>query len=133
VLALVFLGEILAGHHRLGSGGVFWTLAVEAAVGAVAARRSGSAGCTLIAAAFASISLLAFISWAFHPHGFTTFRWILLLESLALGAGAIRLRGAYRRHGVQLVNVAGLLTMFLALTFVGEAVGEALDPRARRR
>lgn len=121
VLALVFLGEVLAGHHRLGAGGVFWTLAVEAGVGAAAARRAGSAGCTLIAALFASISFLEFIAWVVHPHGFSTFRWILLAESMALVAGAIRLRGAYRRHGVQLVNVAGLLTLFLGLTFVGAA------------
>ncbi len=121
VLALVFLGEILAGHHRLGAGGVFWTLAVEAAVAAAAARRAGSAGCTLIAALFASISFLEFIAWVVHPTGFNTFRWILLAESMALVAGAIRLRRAYRRHGVQLVNVAGLLALFLGLTFVGAA------------
>lgn len=121
VLALVFLGEILAGHHRLGAGGVFWTLAVEAGVAVAAARRAGSAGCTLIAALFASISFLEFIAWVVHPHGFNTFRWILLAESMALVAGALRLRGVHRRHGVQLVNVAGLLTLFLGLTFVGAA------------
>ncbi len=121
VLALVFLGEILAGHHRLGAGGVFWTLAVEAGVGAAAARRAESAGCTLIAALFASISFLEFIVWVVHPHGFNTLRWILIAESMVLVAGAIRLRSAHRRHGVQLINVAGLLTLFLGLTFVGAA------------
>lgn len=129
VLALVFLGEVLAGHHRLGAGGVFWTFAVEAGVAAAAARRAGSTGCTLIAALFASISFLEFISWAFHPHGFNTFRWILLVETVALAAGAFRLRGPYRRHGVQLVNVAGLLTLFLGLTFVGAAAIAVAESR----
>jgi hypothetical protein len=121
VLALVFLGEVLAGHHRLGAGGVFWTLAVEAGVGVAAARRAGSAGCTLLAALFASISFLSFIAWVFHPHTFDTFRWILLLESVVLAAVAVRLGRAYRRHGVQLINVAGLLALFLGLTFLAAA------------
>jgi hypothetical protein len=121
VLALIFLGEILAGHHGLGAGGIFWTLAVEAGVSAAAARRAGSAGCTLLAALFASASFVEFIVWVFHPHAVSTFRWILLLETLVLVAGALRLRGAYRRHGVQLVNVAGLLTLLLGLTLVGAA------------
>jgi hypothetical protein len=121
VLALEFLAEILAGHHHVGAGAVFWTLAVEAAVALAAARRANSAGCALVSALFASISLLAFVSWVFHPSGFGTFRWILFLESLVLIAGALGLRAAYRRQAVQLVNVAGLLALFLGLTFVGAA------------
>jgi hypothetical protein len=126
IIALQLLGEILAGHHHLGAGGEFWTLAVQAGVSAAAARRANSAGCTLIAAFAAAISLLAFVGWAFHPHGFGTFRWILLVESLALAVAAIRLRTAFERHAVQLVNVAGLLALFLVLTFVGAAaIGQA--------
>jgi hypothetical protein len=121
VIALELLGEILAGHHHLGAGGQFWTLAVEAGVAAAAARRAGSAGCTLVAALAASVSGLTFVAWAFEPHGFTTFRWILLVESLVLAVGALRLRAVHRRHAVQLVNVSGLLALFLALTFLGAA------------
>jgi hypothetical protein len=122
ILALQLLGQILAGHHHLGAGGQFWTFAVLAAIAVGAARRAASAGCTLIAAFAAAISLLAFVSWAFHPHGFGTFRWILFVESLALAAGAMRLRTTYRRHAVQLVNVAGVLALVLALTFLAGAL-----------
>jgi hypothetical protein len=122
VIALEQFGEILAGHHHLGAGGVFWTIAVEAAVALAAARRANSAGCTLIAGFAAAVSLLAFVGWVFHPTGFGTYRWILFVESVALAAGAVRLRADYRRHAVQLINVAGLLALFLALTFVGSAL-----------
>lgn len=121
VIALVLFGEILAGHHHLGVGGVFWTIAVEAGVALAAARRANSAGCTLVAGIAAAVSLLAFVGWAFQPSGFGTYRWILFVESLALAAAAVALRTQYRRHAVQLVNVAGLLVLFLALTFVGAA------------
>ncbi len=126
IFALQLFAEVLGAHRGPGAGGEFWTFGVVAAVAIAAARRSGSAGCTLIAAFAAAISFLALIAWAFHPHGFSTFRWILLLETVALGVGAVRLRVPYRRHAVQLVNVAGLLALLLSFTFLaGAVIGQA--------
>lgn len=126
IFALQLFAEVLGAHHNPGAGAEFWTFAAESAIAVAAVRRSASAGCTLIAAFTAAISFLAFIAWAFHPHGFATFRWILLVETVILGLGAARLRRAYPRHAVQLVNMAGLVALVLSFTFLaGALVSEA--------
>ncbi|HVS28611.1 MAG TPA: hypothetical protein VHE14_03610 [Solirubrobacteraceae bacterium] len=95
-----------------------WMAALLALVALYAARRSNSAICTLIAAVAAGVAALAFVSWAFKPHGLATLRWILLVLLVAYGVGALRLRERSRRHSVALVNAAGLATITLALTFL---------------
>ena len=129
VFTLELLAEVLGAHHGPGSGAFFWTFAVEAGVAFASARRSRSAGCTLIGALASAISILAFISFAFHPHGLTAFRWIILLESLVLALGAVRLQAAQPRHATQLVNVAGLLTLLLAFTFLATTAITTVEAR----
>jgi hypothetical protein len=117
-LALVLLAEVLGAARPPGSGGIAWTFAVEAGIAAAAARRANSAVCTLIAAVAAGVALEAFVTFVFKPHGLGTFRAMLLVLTLAYGAGALRLRDGRPRHSVQLVNASGLASLAVALTFV---------------
>ncbi|HYZ80308.1 MAG TPA: hypothetical protein VE571_03515 [Solirubrobacteraceae bacterium] len=118
LLALQLLAEALGAQRPPGSGGQMWTFGVEAAVAGAAARRANSAACTLIAALSGAVAVEAFVAWVFDPQGAGTFRVFLFLLTLALAAGAVRLRDGHRRHAVALVNAAGLLTLVLALSYV---------------
>ncbi len=116
--ALLLLAEVLRSSRPPGSGGIAWTLALEAVVAIALARRANSGVCTLIAALAGAVALEAFVAWVFRPHGLGTFRAILVASTVGLIGGAIRLRDHRRRHAVQLVNVAGLLTLVLAASFL---------------
>jgi hypothetical protein len=117
-LALVLLAEILGANRPPGSGGFAWTFAVEAGIAFLSARRANSGACTLIAALAGAVTLEAFVAWAFQPHGVGTFRAMLVVLALVYIAGAVRLRDRRRRHGVQLVNTAGVVTLLLAVSFL---------------
>jgi|GEM_PF-2505692 len=126
IVAFQLLAEVLGAHRPPGSGGDVWTFGLEAVIAGLAARRANSGICTLIAALAAAVAVEALVSWAFQPHGLGTFRAILLVLTLALIAGAIRLRDRRRRHAVQLINAGGVLTLVLELTFlVGTLVSVA--------
>lgn len=127
--AMQLLAEVLGAHRAPGAGGTFWTFAAVAAVAFASARRANSAGCTLIGGLAVAISFLAFISFAFHPHGLTTFRWMMLLESVAFAIVAVRLRVAHARHATQIMNVAGLVVLLLAFTFLATTLISATEAR----
>jgi hypothetical protein len=122
VIALVLLSELLGASRPPGSGGEFWTFALEAGVAAVIARRFNSAVCTLIAALAAAVSLEAFVNWVFQPQGIGTFRAFLVVLALTFAVCALRVRDSRRRHAVAFVDAAGLVTLVLALTFLIGAV-----------
>lgn len=117
-LALVLFAEVLGAHWPPGAGGLAWSFAVEAAIAAVAARRSNSAVCTLVAAVAGAIAIEAFVAWAFRPEGLGTFRAVLVALTVVFGFGAVRLRDRQRSHAVQLVNVAGLSALVLAASYL---------------
>jgi hypothetical protein len=118
VLALMLLAEIIGASRPPGTGGLCWVFAVEAVVAGASARRFNSGVCTLVAAVAAGIAVEAFVVWVFRPHGPGTFRAILLVLTLAFGAGATQLRDHRRRHAVQLVNAAGLAALVLGASLV---------------
>ncbi len=117
ISALALLPRVL-GSSRLGSGAIFWTFALEALMAGVLARRFNSGICTLIAALAGSISVQAFVSWVFKPHGTSTFKAFLVLLTIGLVVGAVVLRDRRRRHAVALIDAAGVLTFLLAMLFL---------------
>jgi hypothetical protein len=128
VVALQELAEVLGSSRPPGNGAEVWIFLLEAGLATAAARRANSGACTLIAALAAAVAVEAFVSWVFQPTGIGTFRAMLVVLALAFAAGAIRLRDRRRRHGVQLINAAGLVTVVLALTLLAFAlVREALQ------
>jgi len=84
--------------------------------------RRNSAIMTLLGAASFAFVVEAFIQWVFSPSGASTFRWILLLLIGAFVLASLNQRGARPRHGVQLVNAAGLAAVVLGLTFALDLV-----------
>jgi hypothetical protein len=118
VFALVALAELLGARRPPGAGGVAWTLAVEGAIAAFAARRSNSAACTLVAAIAGAIAVEAFVAWVFRPVGLGTFRAVLVALTAALAVGAVRLRDRQRCHAVALVNAAGLTALAVAASYL---------------
>jgi hypothetical protein len=118
ILALTLLAELLGAHHPPGAGGEVWTFGLEAAIAWAAARRANSGVCTLIAALAVAVAVEALVRWVFAPTGLGTFRAFLVVLALGYAGGAVRLRDHRRRHAVQLINAAGLVTIVLALTYL---------------
>lgn len=124
IVALELLPRVL-GSSRPGAGATFWTFGLEAAAAAGLARRCGSGVCTLIAALAGAISVEAFVSWVFEPHGTSTFKAFLVLLTLGFAVGALVLRDRQRRHAVALIEAAGVLTIVLALLFLFTTLASA--------
>ena len=127
--ALVFttlgqLADALGASSPFGSSGtVTWVGLLVTLLAAFSARRHNSAVMTLIAGVAATVTALAFIDWAFDlAKPLRTYRWLLMLGAIGLGGLGLALRGARPRHGVALIDVAGLVVLGLALTFAVEAV-----------
>jgi hypothetical protein len=92
----------------------------------VSSRRHNSAVMALLAGLVGTVTLLAAVDWIFDLGSpLRTFRWLLMLTAILLGAGGMAVRATRPRHGVALVNAAGLVTLGLALTF---AVGAIASP-----
>jgi hypothetical protein len=119
---LELLAELIGAHHPPGAGGDVWVFGLVGAAAVVFARRANSGVCTLIAALAGIVVVEQFVSWVFHPTGLGTFRAMLLVMTVAYGAGAVALRDHRRRHAVQLINAAGLASLLVALTYLGEAL-----------
>lgn len=116
-VALLRLSQALGADRSPGTGALTWTALVLALTSAWAGRTRNSAICTLIAAAAAGGTALAFVDWTFDPRGVSTFRWILLLLMAVYVFASLRERERRPRHAVALVNAAGLATLVLAATF----------------
>jgi hypothetical protein len=128
VVALQELAEVLGSSRPPGQGADVWTFGLLVGAAAAAARRANSAVCTLIAALAGAAAVEEFVSWVFHPRGAATFRAMLVVLAIGFVAGALRLRDRHRRHSVQLINAAGLVTLLLGVTYLAMLlVREALQ------
>jgi hypothetical protein len=128
---LIALGEVLGARRAFSSeGNATWVLAVLAGLSLAFATRRNSAVCTLLGALSGGGAVLAFVGWAFHPVGVARFRWILLGLMVLFAFLAVAQRDRRLRHGVALIDAAGLAVLAIALTFVQEGVlfGMLLPP-----
>jgi hypothetical protein len=121
IVALTLCAEVLGARRPPGVGASVWVFGVEAGLAVACARRANSAVCTLVAALAGAIAVESFVQWVFTPHGPGTFRAIAVVVTLGFAAGAVRLRDRRRRHAVQLINAAGVVTVVLALSFLVQA------------
>jgi hypothetical protein len=123
--ALFRLDQVLGTTRPLSHAGArvwIFGLVAGAALWLALARRS--AVCAYVAALTGIVVTLSFVQWVFHPHGVTTFRWILLALALGFALAALAQRERRRRESVYLVDAAGIAIVLLALTFVGAVFGE---------
>jgi hypothetical protein len=110
------------GSDGLDSNGTLaWVGGVLAGLGFGLARARGSAMCVLFGAVSLAVAVVAFVAWAFSPHGFGTFRWVLLILTGGFALGTVAQRDGHPARAVALADAGGLTALALALTF-------ALDP-----
>jgi hypothetical protein len=127
LLALLDLARVLGADHPIGAHGTrVWVGLLLAGGMSWFATRRNSATCTLLGAAAAVVTVVAFFDWVFKPETSSTDRWILLLAVLVLVASAVSLRDLRRRHAVALVDVAGLGVLWMASTLLATNVLEPL-------
>jgi hypothetical protein len=96
--------------------GASTTLAV-AVLAFVFARWRNSAVCTLIGSLALGVAVVAAVGALWTP-GVETYRWVLLAESGVFSFAAIGQRDRRPRHGVALIDAAGLAVLAIAATFV---------------
>ncbi|HWH93933.1 MAG TPA: hypothetical protein VNT03_08725 [Baekduia sp.] len=122
-VALETLGELLGVDGPLdGPADATWYFAVVAVVALAFAIARNSAVCTLIGALAAGIAILAAVQWIWEPDGFRTDRWVLLGLMVLYGFAAIGQRDRRLRHGVALIDAAGLAALAISTSFVLGAV-----------
>jgi hypothetical protein len=129
-LALAALSDLA---RVLGAGGVdslgtvTWVAAVLATQALLFATWRNSAVCTLLGAVSGGIAVLAFLAWALDVESGATFRWILLGLVVVYVLTAVGQRDRHFRHGVALVDAAGLATAGIAATFAADVPFLGLD------
>jgi hypothetical protein len=91
--------------------------------------RNNSAACTLVGAIAAGLAGLTGLWWLATPDSIAAFRWLLLAEMAVFAVAAIGNRDRRPRHGVALVNAAGLAVLAIALSFSLQAwAADWVDP-----
>lgn len=119
-LAIGNLADILGAEG--GSGSTFWTTLLFATIVWYPAWVLRSPISALFDAVASGIAFLAFIDWVFDYSSFQTLRWLLLILIVVYAAGSFVASGTSERHGVQMVNAAGLTLLALALSVFIAAV-----------
>jgi predicted membrane channel-forming protein YqfA (hemolysin III family) len=134
-LVLIDLADILGADEPLGAAGTLvWVFGSVAAIAFWFAVTRNSAVCTLVGSVAGGAAVLAFVDWVFDPSGAQTFRWVLFLLLAVFTLCAVAQRDRRPRHGVALVNAAGLASfaigwtlapaiLFLAIDSLGEGGG----------
>lgn len=112
---LASLAEILGSDG--GAGTYTWVGLALTALAGWMSRARGSASGTLLAAVSAVLTSLAVLRWTSSPDGMTSFRYLLLADTVVLVLAALWQRVRGPAHGVQLLNAVGLTLLAIALTF----------------
>ncbi len=124
---LSYLSEVLGSDDSLSSSGtIVWVGLIMFALAAFFALRFGSGIAALFAAVTAVAVVLAFVDWVFSPEEVGTFRAVLLVAVVALGARAAMIREGRPHQANGLVVAAGLALLAIPATFAVEALQAAL-------
>lgn len=110
--------RVLGADEVESSGTATWVLAAVAAFALTFATRRNSAVCTLLGSLAGGLAVIAAVEWIWSPNGFATLRWVLLALMAVFGIAAIGQRDRRPRHGVALIDVAGLAVLAIAASFV---------------
>jgi hypothetical protein len=118
MVVLAELGRVLGADGTLSSAGnSTWYLAVLAVYALAFAVRRNSAVCTLLSALSAGGAVIAAVDWIWSPSGFAADRWVLLGLMVVYGLAAIGQRDRRLRHGVALIDAAGLAVLVIGASF----------------
>ncbi len=120
------LSSVLGSDSAGSSGTATWVLAVVAAFALTFATRRNSAVCTLLGALTGGLAVIAAVEWIWSPNGLATDRWVLLALVVAFGFVAVGQRDRRLRHGVALIDAAGLAVLAIAVSFAAENIVQGL-------
>jgi len=120
------LSRVLGSDEVGSSGTATWVLAAVAAFALTFAVRHNSAVCTLLGALAGGLAVLSAVGWIWSPNGLATDRWVLLALAVAFGVAAVGQRDRRVRHGVALIDAAGLAVLAIAVSFLAENVAVGL-------
>lgn len=127
VASVVELSTTLGGEAAASSpGATTWQTGVIAAFAFAFALGRNSAVCTLIGSITGGAAVIAAVTWIFDPGSFATIRWVLVGLMVVYGFAAIGQRDRRPRHGVALIDAAGLAVLVIGLSFVIGAFFTAL-------
>lgn len=122
--------RVLGADDALSAAGNLTSVLAVVAVFALAfATRRNSAVCTLLGSLAGGLAVLAAVAWIWSPDGLATIRWVLLALIAVFVVAAIGQRDRRPRHGVALIDVAGLATLAIAGSFF-DPFGEEEDALA---
>jgi hypothetical protein len=121
VPALARLAQVFGSDGLDSSGTLAWVGGALGVLGFALASARSSALCVLLGAVSVVVAVVAFVQWAFSPHGVGTARWLLLVLAGALALGTVAQRDGRPARAVALADAGGLTALTLALTF-------AVDP-----
>ncbi|HMJ34756.1 MAG TPA: hypothetical protein VK501_12635 [Baekduia sp.] len=118
MVVLAELGRVLGADGALSSAGNgTWFFAALAAYALAFAVRRNSAVCTLLGALSGGAAVLAAVSWIGDAPHFATDRWVLVGLMVVYGLAAIGQRDRRLRHGVALIDAAGLAALVIGWSF----------------
>lgn len=115
---VVQASRVLGADDVDSSGTATWVLAAVAAFALTFATRRNSAVCTLLGSLAGGLAVIAAVEWIWSPNGFATDRWVLLALAVVFGTAAIGQRDRRPRHGVALIDAAGLAVLTIAVSFI---------------
>jgi hypothetical protein len=114
-------GETFGSDGALASSGsATWSFAAVAVFALAFAVRRNSAACTLLGSLAGGIAVLTAVSWIWSPDGTASYRWVLVALVAVFSFTAIGQRDRRPRHGVALIDTAGLAVLTIAATFTTE-------------
>ncbi|MCW3024254.1 MAG: hypothetical protein JWR30_3576 [Conexibacter sp.] len=123
VAVVVRVGQLVGSDGVLSSAGTTtWVMAAFAAYAFAFAVQRNSAACTLIGALTGGVAVLAAVQWIWDPSGVATARWVLLALTVVYAFAAIGQRDRRLRHGVALIDAAGLAVLAIAASFAASAL-----------
>jgi hypothetical protein len=125
--ALANLAGLLGSDGIDSSGTLTWVGAALAALALTFTARRNSASSTLLGSIAGGIAVLAFFHWALGVDSASAFRWVLLGLVAIYVLTAVGQRDRRLRHGVALIDAAGLGTLAIALTFAPQLLFGVFD------
>jgi hypothetical protein len=117
IAVLLSLSQVL-GMERWSAPATTAIFAVLAALSFFFAVARNSAVCTFVGALGGGVAAVALFIWIVSPDNDAAFRWLLLALMLAYTLGAVAQRDRHLRHGVALIDAAGVAVVTLATSFV---------------
>jgi hypothetical protein len=117
IAVLLSLSQVL-GMERWSAPATTAIFAALAALSFFFAVARNSAVCTFVGALSGGVAAVALFIWIVSPDDDRAFRWLLLALMLAYMLGAVAQRDRHLRHGVALIDAAGVAVVALATSFV---------------